>query len=588
LSTTSRTAYWIGALIFFAVATAADAHPATRAFSVLLGGGSWDGGSNVAVDAAGDVWLVGGTYSPDFPFTAGSSVSQEIFIARLSPGGELLSATSLGGRDSDLATTIALDAGGNVYVAGSTLSPDFPVTTSLARPGTRQRVFVAKLDPRGRIVYSTVFGGTRNQHITGLDVDAGGHAFVTGFTDSPDFPTAGALFPSLAGQIDIFVTKLSPDGLSLLYSTYLGGPGLDAPLGIALDAAGNAHVAGYTALSGSSQAVVAKLSPDGSQLIYSTLLGGSGLDWAKAVAIDPAGNALVYGETTSTDFPVRAALQPAPVPGPNGEPPFETFLARLGPDGSLISLTYFGGSGEEGAMDIAVDGAGSIYLLGYTTSSDFPLRDPLPIDVTPSWYFHVGFVTKLDARASEILFSTLLDGTEEAQGWAYGIAADASGSIYVTGESNDPHFPIIGPSQRTEVDHSADAFALKIELNGSPSCSAATASPAVIWPPNGKMVSVSLAGVSDPDDDPLTLQITRIAQDEPLSGKEPDAAGLGTSRPMLRASRAGNGDGRVYHITFTATDPAGAACVGTVTVCVPHDPGKRTCGDGGPLFVSIR
>lgn len=580
-------AYQVGALIFLAVATAAEAHPATRAFSVLLGGSLWDGGSNVAVDAAGDVWLVGGTGSPDFPFTAGSA-PEEIFIARLSPGGELLSATSLGGRDSDFATSIALDSAGNVYVAGSTFSPDFPVTASLARPGARQRVFVVKLDPRGEIVYSTVFGGTRHQHITSLAVDAAGHAFVTGSTDAPDFPMVGALFSSMSGPSDVFVTKLSADGSSLLYSTYLGGSGFDSTLGIAVDAAGSAHVAGFVYPDPeTSQAVVAKLNPDGSQLIYSTFLGGSGYDWAKAVALDPAGNALVYGETTSTDFPVREALQPAPVPGPNGEPPYETFLARLGPDGSLLSSTYFGGSGEDGATDIAVDGAGFIYLLGFTASPDFPLRDPLPIDVTPSWYFHVGSVTRLDPQASEVLFSTFLDGTEEAQGWAYGIAVDDAGNIHVAGDSNDPNFPVIGPSQRTGTEVHGDAFALKIELNGSPDCSAAVASPAVLWPANGKLVPVRIGGVTDPDGDPVAVSVTAIRQDEPLSKKgQPDATGLGTSSPRLRADRAGHGDGRVYHVTFSAMDPQDASCTRTITVCVPHDQGKRTCGDGGPLFGS--
>ena len=181
---------------------------------------------------------------------------------------------------------------------------------------------------------------------------------------------------------------------------------------------------------------------------------------------------------------------------------------------------------------ITLDAAGAIHLLGYTNSPDFPLRDPLPIKVAPSWEFHVGNVTKLNPRASEVLFSAFLDGTGGAMGTANGIAVDAAGSIHVTGISNDPDFPVVGPAS------AAQALAKK---------------------------------------------------------GQPDATGLGTAEGIaagtaalrVRASRAGGGDGRIYHLTFTATDPQGASCTGTVTVCVPHDCGKRSaCVDGGPLVDS--
>jgi hypothetical protein len=369
-----------------------------------------------------------------------------------------------------------------------------------------------------------------------------------------------------------------------------------------VDAAGNAHVAGYTqspdfprvrslpahGSPGISEAVVAKLSPDGSELIYSTLLGGSEGDWAKAVAIDPAGNALVFGETSSPDFPLQNASLPQPAGNPDGEPPYNTFLTRLSPEGSLLASTFFGGNSADGATDLTIDSTGFISLLGFTGSSDFPLRDPLPMDVTPSEIPQVIYVTRLNPQASEILFSTFLDGTEGAWGWGYGMTADAAGNLYVAGETNDPNFPVVGPSQRTETEPDGDAFAVKIELSGNqaPDCSAAAAAPAVIWPPNGRMMPIALRGVNDPDGDAVTLRITHVAQDEPLSGPGPDATGLGTSTARVRASRAGQGDGRVYHVSFEARDPGGASCLHTVTVCVPHDQGHRACGDGGPLVGS--
>jgi hypothetical protein len=592
------------ALLFLTAAIPAQAGSATLAFSVLWGGDSWDYGLAIETDAAGNVWVVGSTVSSDFPFTTGSAPS-EIFVARLSAAGELLSATAFGGA-LDSVHAAAQDASGNLYLAGSTRSPDFPATTSLAPPGAQQRVFVAKLDPAGRLVYATAFGGTGNQRITALAVDSTGRATVTGFTDSPDFPTASPLFPSLAGLYDAFVTRLAADGSGLVYSTYLGGSGSESPSGIAVDAAGNTHVAGSTTSTdfprvrplpepispGTSQAIVAKLSPDGSRLIYSVLLGGSASDLAEAVAIDPAGNAVVYGVTSSKDFPLRAALQPERASATDLEPwSFDTFLSRLSPDGALLTSTYLGASGEDRATAIAIDHAGFINLLGYTASPDFPLRDPLPIDIATPEFLYVGHLTRLDPQASEILFSTFLDGTEhtveDVDGWANGMTVDAAGSLYVTGETDDFDFPIVGPSHRTLAEPTGDVFALKIDLNAPPGCSAATASPAVIWPPNGKLISVRIGGVTDPDGDPVTVSVTAVRQDEPLAKKgQPDATGLGTSRPMLRASRAGNGDGRVYHVTFTATDPQEASCTGTVTVCVPHDQRGRGCGDGGSLVDS--
>jgi hypothetical protein len=128
---------------------------------------------------------------------------------------------------------------------------------------------------------------------------------------------------------------------------------------------------------------------------------------------------------------------------------------------------------------------------------------------------------------------------------------------------------------------------MKIADNQPPVCTAAVASPATLWPPNHKLVPVSIAGVTDPEGGPVTIALDRIAQDEPPAGGTPDATGLGTATARVRAERAGGGDGRVYHLAFTATDEQGATCTGTVTVCVPHDQGHGgTCGDGGALWSS--
>lgn len=594
--------HWLLALFLLNAATVAFAQAPHLDYSILLGGDDWDAGTQIAVDGAGQAWLVGTAYSWNFPFTPAlaEDVHHDLFIARLSPAGALLSATPFGGSSYDYLESIHLDAAGNLYLVGTTWSPDFPMTHLVGPPGAINEAFVVKLDPAGDLVYSTRFRGTPSLpslSLIDIAVDAQGRAHVVG----------NVAVSAHAGASDMFIAKLSADGSSLVYSLQLGGSNVDNARGIALDSAGNAHVAGFThsadfpqaqrlpqnGAAGFPEAVVLKLGPDGSR-IYSTLLGGGGQDSAQAIAIDPAGNALVYGGTGSPDFPVRDALQPQANFVSDGDwykEPYDTFLTRLDPAGALLGSTFLGGSSGDGAIALSVDSAGFIYLLGSTFSADdFPLRDPLPVQLYPPWDYGVSHVTLLDPQASEILFSTFLDGTDgDEYGWAYGMAVDAAGSIYLSGTTHDPGFPVVGPSPKTQPEYWYDAFALKIDLarNDPPICTAATASPAVLGTPYGWFRTVTVQGVTDADGDRLSAIVTRITQDELLSRQgEPDARGVGTTRPSVRADRMSSGDGRVYHLTFTASDPVGATCTGRVTVCVPVDPNRPTCRDGGARFVS--
>ncbi|MFP5287433.1 MAG: SBBP repeat-containing protein, partial [Thermoanaerobaculia bacterium] len=269
---------------------------------------------------------------------------------------------------------------------------------------------------------------------------------------------------------------------------------------------------------------------------------------------------------------------------------WDAFITKLSPGGALVYSTYLGGSDTDWGQAIAVDRGENVYISGYTQSTDYPVKDPVQGACAPPSCFDA-IVTKINAAGSAIVYSTYLGGGSESVGgpgaWDFGrgIAVDPSADAYVAGETYATDFPTVNafqPSSGGDV----DGFVARIATNQPPVCAAAFASPATLWPPNGKLVPIAIRGVTDPDGDSITFEITGVRQDEPLQGA-PNAFGLGTATVQLRSDRAGGGDGRVYRITFEASDGNGGVCTGTVAVCVPHDQGRgRRCGDGGGLFDS--
>jgi uncharacterized protein (TIGR03437 family) len=290
-------------------------------FSTLLGGAGQEYASAVASDAAGNTYVAGLTYSPDFPVTAGALQTRfggacDAFAAKLGPDGKVLWSTFLGGLLDDWATGIAVDGAGNVLVTGWTRSPDFPLSHPLqgtlnnGASLTNYDAFVAKLDPTGsKLLYSTFLGGPEWDGANGLALDAAGNAYVTGTVQvAAGFPG----FPSSATGFGIFVGKLDPQG-ALVYS-FFHPSGFAAA--IAVDAAGSAYIAGtanspnYDLLpQGTGQALVFKLSPDGSRQLYQTTFGGSVRADGLAIAVDRNGAAYVGGSTTSVDFPLVRPIQ---------------------------------------------------------------------------------------------------------------------------------------------------------------------------------------------------------------------------------------------------------------------------------------
>ena len=339
---------------------------------------------------------------------------------------------------------------------------------------------IASYDRRKQLVidpvlaYSTYLGGSNNffgQSIRGIAVDKIGNVYVTGSTDSPQFPVTNAFQPTIHGPSDAFVTKINADGTGLVYSTFLGGSSYESGVGIAVDSVGNAYVSGLTYSTdfptvhaiqpnnaGNGDVFVTKINAKGDALIYSTYLGGSGFDEAGGIAVGSTGIAYVTGDTLSTDFPTANALQP------NSGGGYDAFVTKINISGSaLLYSTYLGGSGDDGGPGaIAADSTGNAYVTGMTTSTDFPIVNA--IQPTNHGGYHDAFVTKINTSGSTLLYSTYLGGSGDDS--APGIAVDSSGNAYVAGGTTSTDFPVANALQAT-LHGLSDGYVTKINAAGN-------------------------------------------------------------------------------------------------------------------------
>ena len=392
----------------------------------------------------------------------------------------LLYSTYLGGSGVDAGRAIAVDTSGNAYVTGETLSLDFPTTlgafqTTFAGGVVLGDAFVTKLNPTGSgVVYSTYLGGSGEDQGLGIAVDNIPNAYVTGRTNSTDFPTTPGAFDTTHNEgEDAFVTKLDPTGSALVYSTYLGGRAQDSGNGIAVDGASNAYVIGTTisvdfpttagafdTMLDNGDAFVTKLNATGSApLVYSTFLGGSGNDFGNAIALDPTGDAYLTGQTSSPDFPTTPTAFDSTLGGTN-----DAFVTRLLASGSaLVYSTFLGGSNVDFGLGIALDSSNNAYVTGQTESPDFPTT-PGAFDTTLGGPLDA-FVTKLNSTGSApLVYSTYLGGSSNDAG--IGIAVDASFNAYVTGATLSTDFPTINAIQATNAG-AFDAFVTKVNPPGT-------------------------------------------------------------------------------------------------------------------------
>jgi hypothetical protein len=362
-------------------------------YSTYLGGAAEDTGRAIAVDQKGNAYVTGWTHSSDFPTTLESfdptfNGGGDAYVAKLNGSGAALQyATYLGGSGFEAGAGIAVDAVGAAYLSGGTSSVNFPVTSDafdVSHNGLSD-AFVTKLDPTGNAIeYATYLGGSETEASYGIAVDATGNAFVTGGTPSRDFPTTpGAFDRTLGGTSDGFMTKLSSDGSSLVYSTFVGGSSNDNLNGIAVDDLGNAYATGSTGsfdfpvtpgaydttFSGApGDGVIVKLTSAG-RIDYGTFFGKQDADSGRAIGVDGDGNAYVTGAAGGSGFPTTADAFDKTYNGLG-----DAFLMKLNSTGSaLVYSTFLGGSKSDQGWGIAVDKVGNAYLTGDTSSSNFPV-----------------------------------------------------------------------------------------------------------------------------------------------------------------------------------------------------------------------
>lgn len=440
-------------------------------WSTFIGGIGDDRAFGIKVDKSGNSFITGQTYSNDYPIKTGAyrdsmKGSGDIFVTKLnSIGKNLFFSTFIGSNESDIGYDIFIDKFGNSYLTGNS-----------------GKSFAAKLNSTGSaLIYFKEIGTGKSYKIAS---DSLGNAYICGSANSSSYPVTTGTFDTVynGGADDAVITKLKPNGKSLIYSTFLGGAGDDQAYGLTINSTGYLFVSGYTnspdfpvtvgVLNTSHEGdenyadvFLSKLNPDGNFLNYSSLIGGNINDWAYSIAIDNSENTYITGLTTSINFPVSPGAYDKIFNGGD-----DVFVSKVNPYASLIVYsTFIGGSNGDGAESLVLDKNNNVYITGITWSTNFPVTLDAFDKSNNSPYYNC-FVSKIKADGSKLLYSTYLGGT----GINYGkdIALDSSISVIMTGYTSSDDFPVTNDSYDTSYNGDNDVFVTNLNIgNGEPNIS---------------------------------------------------------------------------------------------------------------------
>ncbi|TAL70121.1 MAG: T9SS type A sorting domain-containing protein [Bacteroidetes bacterium] len=450
-------------------------------YSTFIGGIGSEIENDIKVNSAGEAFVTGWTQSADYPVTGGAydvsfNGGSDVSVSKLDPiGSSPIYSTFIGGTNSDLVESIAIDATGAAYITGFTNSNNYPTTSGAFDQSFNGNydVFVTKLNASGSsLIYSTFIGGSSRDDAYCITVDGTGAAYVTGLTSSNNYPTTTGAYDesSNGGNSDIFVTKLNANGSSLNYSTYIGGNNDELANWITLDGTGAVYVTGCTnssaypttigaideSYNGAEDVIVTKLNANGSSLIYSTFIGSTLDEVAKNITIDNTGAAYITGWTESLTYPTSLLAYDKSQNGGR-----DIFVSKLNASGSTMEYsTFIGGTAFDYANSVITDITGAAYITGDTYSSDFPAT-PYAYDVSFNGDRDV-IVSKLNPSGTALLYSTFIGGTGSEK--AESMDLNETDIVYIIGNTTSPDFPIANAFDGSH-NGSDDAFVTKLSLS---------------------------------------------------------------------------------------------------------------------------
>jgi hypothetical protein len=454
-------------------------------WSTFIGGSLNDDGYDIAIDNSGNIYVTGWTTSSNFPTTAGAfditfgGPEDDAFVAKLNQyGNTLVYGAYLGGSGRDGGYSIVVDDSGSAYVTGQTNSSDFPTTAGAydeTHNGTWD-AYATKISPQGtNLVYSTFLGGEEVDMGFSIAVDNLGKAYVTGRTHSTDYPTTGSAYDTgYNGGRDVFITKVSADGASLEYSTFLGGSNAEDGWGINVGASGNAYVTGSTESgnfpttpdafdkthAGNNDIFVAKLNTTGSDLDYATFLGGNQNDIGREVDIDDSGSAYVTGKTSSPDYPITAGVYDETFNGL-----WDIYVTKLNPTGSSLEFsTYLGDVENDEGHGIMLDDDGNVVIGGWTRSPNFPTTYAA-YDTSFNGEYDA-IVAMFNPTGTSLDYSTFLGNSADDQG--FDITVDGDGFAYLVGQTWSANFPTTSGAFDETYNGYLETFVSKLNYSGSP------------------------------------------------------------------------------------------------------------------------